>query len=171
MKIQIVQIEIEEAVRDFIRKQINVKEGMEITMDFSATRGADGLTAAIDISPAGTAGMADANAHTNVTTGGTTGVAVGDDAHTTTGAADTTAAPATRRPRSAAAPASAAEKGSETGSASGGDGEGTASSQLSAGAASDEPEEVAGEAPLKPSIFGNLRRPSNSEDTSAEAAA
>jgi len=52
MKIQIVQREIEEAIRAYIHSQINVKEGMEITMEFTSTRGDDGLVAAIDISPA-----------------------------------------------------------------------------------------------------------------------
>lgn len=50
MKIQIVQSEIEEAVRDFIQKKIAVREDQEISMDFTATRGEDGLIANIDIS-------------------------------------------------------------------------------------------------------------------------
>lgn len=50
MKITIVQSEIEEAVRQYILTQIAVKPGHSITMDFSATRGSDGLTAFIDIS-------------------------------------------------------------------------------------------------------------------------
>lgn len=52
MKITIVQREIEDAIRAYIHSQITVNEGMEITMDFTATRGDDGLIAAIDISPA-----------------------------------------------------------------------------------------------------------------------
>lgn len=139
LKIQIVQREIEEAVRDFIRKQITVKEGMEISMEFSATRGDDGLIAAIDISPAAPA---------------------------------PTKTVSPRAPRTtASAPAPAVEEApahSEVASnASTTEAEANASSQPSAGDASDEPETVPGEAPLKSSIFGNLRRPTNEAEGAA----
>jgi hypothetical protein len=52
MKLTIVETEIQEAIRNHIQNIIAVKPGMAITMDFSATRGSDGLIANIDISPA-----------------------------------------------------------------------------------------------------------------------
>ena len=52
MQITLVQNEIEQAIKDFVRSQINIKEGMEIIIDLKATRGADGATANIDIVPA-----------------------------------------------------------------------------------------------------------------------
>ena len=51
MKLAIVQVEIEEAIRAYVKTQINVRDDHEITMEFTATRGDDGLTAAINISP------------------------------------------------------------------------------------------------------------------------
>lgn len=51
MKITIIQPEIEEAMRNHVRSIIAVKEGHDIHMTFSATRGEDGLTAFIDIVP------------------------------------------------------------------------------------------------------------------------
>lgn len=53
MKLQLVQREIEEGVRAYLRTIISVNDGMVIDMDFSATRGADGLIANIDIHPEG----------------------------------------------------------------------------------------------------------------------
>lgn len=148
MKIQIVQTEIEEAVRDFIRKQIAVKEGMEITMDFSATRGAEGLIAAIDISPAPLPTVKTTRRPT------TTSTPVASSTSSTTAAADTAPAPKDPTPgtyNSDADTETDADAGGET----------TASSQASAGDASADAEEVPGEGPLKPSIFSGLRRPAN----------
>ncbi|MDR5839311.1 hypothetical protein [Caballeronia sp. LZ034LL] len=53
MKIQIVQAEIEEAIRNYIGEQISIKEGMKIEIDLRSTRGDAGFTADIDITPAG----------------------------------------------------------------------------------------------------------------------
>lgn len=50
MKIMIVQAEIETAIRDYILSQINIREGMSVTIELAATRGASGFTAEIDIS-------------------------------------------------------------------------------------------------------------------------
>lgn len=52
MQITITQIEIEAAIIDYIKSQITVKDNMAITVDLRATRGAEGNTAIIDISPA-----------------------------------------------------------------------------------------------------------------------
>ena len=49
MKIIIVQAEIEQAIRDYINSQLNVKDGHEIQIDLAATRGENGFTATIDI--------------------------------------------------------------------------------------------------------------------------
>jgi putative DNA primase/helicase len=51
MQIIIVQSEIEHAIRNYINSQLNVKDGMRIDIDLSATRGADGFKATIDIVP------------------------------------------------------------------------------------------------------------------------
>jgi hypothetical protein len=51
VQIIIVQAEIETAIRNHILSQINVREGMEISVDLAATRGAEGFKATIDIVP------------------------------------------------------------------------------------------------------------------------
>lgn len=51
MQIIIVQSEIESAIRDFVKSQINISEGMEITISLKAGRGDDGYSATIDITP------------------------------------------------------------------------------------------------------------------------
>lgn len=50
MKITIDQDEIEEAVEAFIRRQIAINDDQTITIEFTAGRGANGLSAALDIS-------------------------------------------------------------------------------------------------------------------------
>ena len=62
MQITLVQSEIEQALKNYINEQVNVKEGMEIVIDFKATRGAEGNTAIIDIRPF------DAGANTSAST-------------------------------------------------------------------------------------------------------
>lgn len=49
MQITLVQSEIEQALKNFINEQVNVKEGMEINITLKATRGDEGTTAIIDI--------------------------------------------------------------------------------------------------------------------------
>ena len=49
MQITIVQAEIEQAITDFIHRQINVRDGMLIQIDLKATRGDHGFQAVIDI--------------------------------------------------------------------------------------------------------------------------
>lgn len=51
MQITINQTEIEAAIKAHILSQINIKEGHEISIVLKATRGDDGTTAIIDISP------------------------------------------------------------------------------------------------------------------------
>lgn len=52
MQIQLNQVEIETAIRNYVHEQINVREGMQIDITLKATRGDDGQTAIIDIVPA-----------------------------------------------------------------------------------------------------------------------
>lgn len=52
MQIIIVQAEIEQAIRNHILSQINIREGMEIDIDLRATRGEAGFQATINITPA-----------------------------------------------------------------------------------------------------------------------
>ena len=51
MQITIVQSEMEEAITDYIRRQISINEGMAIDIDLRATRGAEGFQAIINIRP------------------------------------------------------------------------------------------------------------------------
>lgn len=51
MQIQLNQVEIETAIRNYVHEQINVREGMQINITLKATRGDDGQTAIIDIVP------------------------------------------------------------------------------------------------------------------------
>ena len=55
MQITLVQTEIETAIRNYIHSQIVVKEGMKIDIILKATRGDEGTTAIIDITPDGQA--------------------------------------------------------------------------------------------------------------------
>lgn len=52
MQLILTQNDIEQALKNYVNDLINIKEGMVITVDLKATRGADGATAIIDISPA-----------------------------------------------------------------------------------------------------------------------
>lgn len=49
MQITLVQSEIEQALKNYINEQVNVKEGMDIVIVLKATRGEEGTTAVIDI--------------------------------------------------------------------------------------------------------------------------
>lgn len=160
LKISLVQTEIEEAVRAHIRSMISVREGMDINMVFSATRGEDGLTAAIDIVPAGTTSAAVAPlAAAAQPKPAERQVSSRPEARVEPTKVER--APSVFR-RAAPQPAPEPEAGDE------GEGEDDASSQAQAGEpeAEDAGEEVT--AP-KPSIFSGLKRPSN-RTAEAEAA-
>lgn len=49
MQITLIQTEIEEAIRDYVSRQLTVREGMRIDIELKATRGAEGYQAFIDI--------------------------------------------------------------------------------------------------------------------------
>jgi hypothetical protein len=49
VKVILKQAEIEQAIRDYVFKQINVRDGQDVSIDLSATRGQAGFTATIDI--------------------------------------------------------------------------------------------------------------------------
>jgi hypothetical protein len=49
MQITLIQTEIEEAIRNYVNNQVNLKPGMRIDIELAATRGADGFKATIDI--------------------------------------------------------------------------------------------------------------------------
>jgi hypothetical protein len=156
MKITIVQLEIEEAIRQYVQSRIQVQDGMEITMDFTSTRGDDGLIAAIDISPA------------KAPAKGAKG--------TVTRAPATTAASASLAKVNGAAPATAQVEvvGATLGDEVVAETAAAAPSVFSKSAgvdASDEQDNDRPEAeqPLRPSIFGGLKRPSNSVEDGAAA--
>jgi hypothetical protein len=68
MQITLVQAEIETAIRNHVLEQMSVDEGMELTIDLKATRGALGYQAIINIYPEGQAPVAEAPASTGSTT-------------------------------------------------------------------------------------------------------
>lgn len=49
MKITLSQQEIEEVVRDYVTSMVQLRDGTDMTIDFTAGRGENGLTASIDI--------------------------------------------------------------------------------------------------------------------------
>lgn len=140
MKITIVQREIEDAIRAYIHSQITVNEGMEITMDFTATRGDDGLIAAIDISPAKEPEPA-------------------PKATRAPRAASVVAAPAPRVVQEQPTHAEPVEAEEET----------QAEQSVSSAPVSEDESLVDGDQPLKPSIFSSLRRPTNDASEGAAA--
>ena len=151
MKITIVQTEIEEAIRDFMRKQIAVQEGMVITMDLRATRGDEGFIANIDISP---------------------------DTSTEQVLVRETPAPAQTEPLAVkprvTKPAAVVNKAAEpveteVEAQTPTDEPAPVAAQTIADPEPDGIEEVEGAAPLaaKPSIFAGLRRPSSDEAAAA----
>jgi len=52
MQLILTQSDIETALINYVNELVNIKDGMSISVDLKATRGADGATAIIDISPA-----------------------------------------------------------------------------------------------------------------------
>jgi len=54
MQITLVQTELELAIREYVGRQLKVADGMSMGIELSATRGAEGFKAVIDILPIGT---------------------------------------------------------------------------------------------------------------------
>lgn len=52
MQITLVQTELEQAIREYVGRQLTVANGTEMVIELSATRGAEGFKAIIDIQPA-----------------------------------------------------------------------------------------------------------------------
>ena len=55
MRIILVQSEIEQAIKQFVLGQIQLKDGQDVTIDFKNTRGEDGATAEINVTAQGAA--------------------------------------------------------------------------------------------------------------------
>jgi len=51
MQIILVQTEVEQAIKDYISHRLTVSEGTDIQIDLTATRGAEGVKAIIDLIP------------------------------------------------------------------------------------------------------------------------
>jgi hypothetical protein len=132
MQITIVQTEIEEAIRNFILGQVEVRPGNRIDIDLRATRGAEGFQAMINIVPDGSP----------VTT---------ETAEVVETPATTTAPARQTRATKAAAPAATAEPATETVS------ESTGTTEADEG----NTEEAAPAAAKASSLFGNLKKPEN----------
>lgn len=54
MQIILVQSEVEQAIRDYVASRLTLADGTQIKIDLSATRGADGIKATIDLEEPGT---------------------------------------------------------------------------------------------------------------------
>jgi outer membrane biosynthesis protein TonB len=160
MKIRIVQTEIEEAIRNHIENMIALKPGMVITMDFSATRSADGLIADIDISPAGTTTQAAPAAEAPAAAPAPAEqVSVQAGPSNPPPSATVQTLSARRQPAvSSPAPAPVAQPEPEPEVEVQVE---SAPAQVAEAPEAEDDEAVPGSAPLKPSIFSNLRRPSN----------
>lgn len=57
MKITLNQTEIEAAIKAYVLAEVSVREGVDLTVDFTATRGSDGIMATIDIPYMGVTSM------------------------------------------------------------------------------------------------------------------
>ena len=55
MQITLNQAEIEQAIKNYVNDQVNIREGHDITIDLKAGRGPEGFTATIDIVAPGAA--------------------------------------------------------------------------------------------------------------------
>lgn len=162
MQITINQAEIEEAIRDFVKKKLTVNSNQRIDIDLKATRGDEGYTAIIDV--------VDAEPATSNSTG-ISQVAQEVKAERTTAAP----APKAERPKAvtkAAAPKAAApaeaevvEEASETVADEAALAEAVAEEPpFDGGTPVEAPAEPAAEEPAKPrpSLFGGLGAPQNS---------
>ena len=147
MKITIVQDVIEEAIRNHILSQIAVKPGMVITMELRATRGDEGFIANINIAP-GTSGSNE-----------TVVQKVADREVPEDVASDEPeAAPAITRTIARVAPTRMVRETPKL----------VEAVETEAPAEVQQDEETSeAEAPLRPSIFSALRRPSNEDGEAA----
>ena len=59
MQITLNQAEIEQAIKNYVNDQVNIREGHDITIDLKAGRGPEGFTATIDIVAPGAAKAAE----------------------------------------------------------------------------------------------------------------
>lgn len=57
MKLILTQVEIEAAIRGYITNMVTVKDGTTMDIEFTATRGENGLTASVDINYLGVTGV------------------------------------------------------------------------------------------------------------------
>ena len=62
MQITLNQAEIEQAIKNYVNDQVNIREGHDITIDLKAGRGPEGFTATIDIVAPGAAKAAEPTA-------------------------------------------------------------------------------------------------------------
>lgn len=148
MQIILVETEVRQALRNYVASRLTLSEGTEIQIDLSATRGADGIKATIDlIEPGASAPMAAAPAPTKAAT---------KPAAAPVSAPTPAPAPqAQEQQQDAAKEASSDPQEASTGPADATDG---AASNASAEAA----QEAAAAAPVpKTSLFAGLNRPKN----------
>ena len=61
MQITLVQTELESAIREYVNRQMKMAHGMEMKIELTATRGAEGFKATIDINPVSEEKTAEAN--------------------------------------------------------------------------------------------------------------
>lgn len=177
MQIIIVQSEIETAIRNHILAQINVREGMQINIDLSATRGADGFRATIDIVPNGTPAASNAPAPSAAPAAAVTASKTSAPAPTkgnpdldkqtdaNQGKEQSPASAGSTAGAAADSAGTAQTAGEDGGAGTGGEaGNASQDSASEAGATDAAQQEGAGseaEAPKGRSLFGNLQRVKN----------
>jgi hypothetical protein len=176
MKITIVQTEIETAIRNYIGEMFTIREGMQIDIDLSATRGPEGFIANINVVPRTGETDQTGGAVSTSTTTATTATSTSGPATT-----DKTDAPAARAPKTttrvpkadpvvAASPEPAPETAPETAAAAEeqvvDQGQGQAEAQVETAAETGEAtatvETAAPAGSAGKSLFGGLQRPQNS---------
>src|SRR4051812_19268683 len=106
MKITIIQTEIETAIRNYIGEMFTIREGMQIDIDLSATRGPEGFIANINVVPQNSGNQADQGGQDggkgSTTTAATTTTTTASAAEPRTGPKTEAPVVSTRRPATAA---------------------------------------------------------------------
>lgn len=157
MQITLVQTEVEQALRDYVASRLTLAEGTTFSIDLAATRGANGITATIDLIEPGQAVPTAVAQVTRSTSSKPVAVPVNSlAAHKPS--SEVQPDPATQAPAAQENAATAQETGSVVQEAEAG--------QVTDGA---EPPEVIAEVEAAPapatapkSLFGGLQRPKNS---------
>lgn len=153
MQIKLVQVEVETAIREYVAKRLTLAAGTDVKIDLSATRGADGITATIDLVEPG---ASSAKVTQNVQSAEKPAQAAAPVKATQPAATATEAAEGTATAQETASPAADTQQAN-----SDADAQSEATDAGQAADASAEAGEPAQAAPTR-SLFSGLARPKNS---------